>query len=403
MEKDSYFGSARMAGATRRATDFPIATYSLIVLNVVLFLGTLQGDRVDLASRYGLIADRLEFVSLFRHIFLHFDLAHLVINMAFLWLFGRKLERAVGAIQFLLFYIGSGFAASLLHVAITFAFLPSLLRTPVVGASGAVSGVLGMYAIKFRSERVSIGPLGVPAVLLLLVWFLVQAVLGIASLFTAALGPVDVRNIGYWLHIGGFVFGMTAAWVTTTHEDRARLAALAKGHDELRKRILIEVAQRFEALVAAHPEDAFGYGELGRVFALLREQPPSVSNYLKAAELYRNDGRRDEALTTLREALRFWPEPTLAHDTVFRLACCFEALGEYEESASRFAWLADATAGAPEAEKALLKLGQIELDRLHHPDRAAQALERLLREHPESRWADLADELLGRARSGQVK
>ncbi len=424
MNARGYTGPVQVAGATHQTQYYPIGTYSLVAMNLILFFfGAQLGDVTDLASRFGLTPAKFDFWALLTSIFLHFQPAHLMTNMLFLWLFGRKLERDVGPIQFLLFYIGSGFAASLLHMAIVFAFLPTnLANVPVVGASGAISGVLGMYAIRYRNDSISvpypsvsggghasqqhqivIAHFQLPSVILFLVWLSLQAVLGLAGILVPYVvgrpsGPFDLHGVGYWSHIGGFVFGMAAAWATSTHGSGEAKAGNDKQVDDLRKRTLAEIAERYNTLATAYPDDPFAHAELGRVRALLGDQAGSTAGYLKAIELYRDAGRRDEALCSVHEALRYWPETTLVPDVLFRLACHFESLGEYQQAANRFAWLAKVAEGSPEAEMSLLKLGQVQLDKLNHPARAAEALERLLSEHPKSRWADLARQILVRAR-----
>lgn len=273
-------------------------------------------------------------------------------------------------------------------------------NVPVVGASGAISGVLGMYAVQFRRDRLIVGRFQMPAVVLLLAWLLMQAALAVIGLFYSAIGPIDVRHVGYWSHIGGFVFGMTAAWVTSMREENGRVLT-GKQSRNLRRQTLLDVAHRFEGLAASDPGDPFAYSELGRVWSLLGDQASSIASYLGALELYRRQGRRAEALDSLREALHFWPETTLPKDTVFRFASYFEAFGEYEDAANHFAWLADVAQSTSEGEMSLLKLGQIELDRLNRPHRAIEALDRLLKSYPDSRWADLAQQLLDRAKDGR--
>lgn len=395
---------ASKAGTARQIRDFPIATYSLVAMNLVMFLGALSGDRIDLASRYGLIPDHFEFLRLFTSIFLHFDVVHLAVNVSFLWLFGRKVEKVMGPLEFLLFYIGAGFTASLLHMAIANAFLPAtLLRIPVIGASGAVAGILGMYTVRFSQEKISVRSIEVPSIYLLLTWLFIQASFGVIGILhpSGPLGPIDLHNVGYWAHIGGFVFGMTAAWVTVDRANGVKKNISPVEIDELRRKTILEIAEKLRVLRSADPTDPFVYGELGRVLALAGNQSASVENYLNAIELYRKEGRRDEALVCMKDALRFWPETMLPHDVVFRFACCLEGLGEAQEAAHRFSWLADSAQGKPEAEMSLVKLAQVQIDRLNRPDLAVEAVERLMKEYPESRWKDLARQILDRARSEQ--
>ncbi|MEN6520479.1 MAG: rhomboid family intramembrane serine protease [Armatimonadota bacterium] len=383
--------------ATGQAKTFPLATVSLVVLNIILYVGVLPGDHADLANRYGLIPERLEFMRLFTTIFLHFDLTHLIVNIFFLWLFGRKVERVTGPVIFLLLYIGSGFMASLLHVLITLAFLPSeLLSVPVVGASGAVAGVMGVYAIRFNQEKIKIYNADIPSLYLIFSWLVIQAGFGIAGMFTTNIGPIDVSSIGYWSHIGGFVFGMTAAWLTVFRDNHK---SPESSLEELRRKTLIDIAEQFRKLAGADPSDPFAYGELGRIRALLGDQIGSTASYLDAVELYRKKGQQDEALACLREALKFWPESALNPNTAFKFACSLESLGETKESSDMFDRLAVAAHGSSEAEMALVKLAQIQLDRFNQPEQAAQTIELLKNDYPNSRWMDVADRILNRAKS----
>lgn len=396
IEQNASTSSASFA-AGNQVRDFPLATYSLVALNIILYIGSIPGDKTDLAIRYGLIPERLEFLRLFTTFFLHFDAAHLVVNMLFLWLFGRKVEKAMGPVMFLLFYIGSGFIASLLHVLITAAFLsPELQSVPIVGASGAVAGVLGMYAIRFNRERIAIGSACVPAIYLLLFWFMIQVGFGILGIFVTSVGSIYINSIGYWSHIGGFVFGMTAAWVTIIGSNSQPQSKLRL--DELKRKTLIDVAEQFRSLNEADPSDPFAHAELGRVRALLGDQARSTANYMTAIGLYKKSGQKDEALACLKDALRFWPESTLAHDTVFRFACFYESLGASNEAADRFKWLSGAARGKPEAEMALIKLAQIQLGRFNQPEQAKETVELLMKEYPNSKWIDIAEQILSRTK-----
>jgi membrane associated rhomboid family serine protease len=400
MENKSYLGAVSTAGTTRQARDFPIATYSLVLLNLLLFIGALPGDRVDLANRYGLIPQRPEILQFFTTIFLHFDLVHLTVNVVFLWLFGRKVEKTIGPLVFLMFYIGSGFVASSLHWAIVGAFMsPAMSKVPVVGASGAIAGVLGMYAVRFGREKISIWHFEVPALYLLLTWLLIQATFGVAGIFSETLGPIDLHNIGYWSHIGGFIFGMTAAWATTRRDSAADESRTERKLRGLRKKTLLDVASRFQTLKDADPSDPFAYAELGRTYAFLTDQIRSTDYYLRATDLYRRAGKREDALACIWEALHFWPETVLTHEAMFRLACCLEMLGESQAAAGHFRRLADVAQGDPEGEMSLLKIAQIELDRLHHPAKAEEAIERMIKDYPNSQWMDIAEDILKRAHS----
>ena len=201
----------------------PFVTVSLIIVNVLVFLYQLSlGPRVGeaFAFTFGMIPARIPlafsagaqvtvgqaFFPLFTSIFLHGGFLHLAGNMWFLWVFGDNVEDRLGHARYLLFYLLCGLGAGLAH---TFVNLNSTI--PAVGASGAISGVLGAYLILFPGARVlTLIPLIVffftvelPAFILLLYWFLIQSLSGLSSL-----GGREGGGTAWWAHIGGFLLGI---------------------------------------------------------------------------------------------------------------------------------------------------------------------------------------------------
>lgn len=158
-------------------------------------------------------------MSLITCMFLHGGGLHLIGNMWFLWLFGNNVEDRLGAVRYLLLYLGGGLIASLSHWAVT----PHSL-IPVIGASGAVAAVLGAYAITWPRARVSvlavliifIRVIDVPAWFVLGIWFITQVLAGNASLGEASLG-----GVAWWAHVGGFLAGVALMPIlqTTTSAD----------------------------------------------------------------------------------------------------------------------------------------------------------------------------------------
>lgn len=206
---------------------FPLVTLLLIGANVAIFLIELSfpPERLQalferlalIPSRYaglspspaadgGMLLRLLPFVT---SMFLHGGWLHLIANMWSLWLFGDNVEDRMGRFRFLLFYLLSGFAAGLLHVAFS---LDS--SAPTVGASGAVAGVMGAYLFMFPTARiVTLVPIliiplfiNIPSVIFIGFWFISQLFSGIAS--TAGTGSQE--GIAWWAHVGGFAFGALA-------------------------------------------------------------------------------------------------------------------------------------------------------------------------------------------------
>lgn len=158
--------------------------------------------------RHGVVPDRLEYSSLATSMFLHGGWFHLISNMWFLWVYGRNVEDIMGSGRFFVFYVLCGLAAALIHV-----FFNPYSRTPTIGASGAIAGVMGAYLVKFPHARiVTLVPvlifvtmLELPAVLVLLMWLALQFVSGWGAI---AGTQVSSGGIAWFAHIGGFVAGI---------------------------------------------------------------------------------------------------------------------------------------------------------------------------------------------------
>ena len=191
---------------------FPIVTLGLIALNTFLFFlwCTPEENLVQNISTHALVPGQADWSNptwwsdVFTSMFMHGGLLHLAGNMIFLWIFGDNVEDKLGRIAFLLFYLACGVAADALYVAMS----PSS-DVPTLGASGAVSGVLGAYVIFFPMHRVRlllwvIIPIAVyriPAFFWIGFWFLQQVLL-------AQLG---VEGVAWYAHVGGFIAGFAVA------------------------------------------------------------------------------------------------------------------------------------------------------------------------------------------------
>jgi membrane associated rhomboid family serine protease len=147
----------------------------------------------------------LAFEPLFTSMFLHGGLMHLLGNMLFLYVFGDNVEDTFGHIPYLLFYVFCGLGSGLVHVIFN---LHSSL--PAIGASGAISGVMGAYAVLFPRAKVLmlffIILIPIPAVFVLGYWFVLQFLSGIGEL-----GAAETGGVAFWAHIGGFLTGVVVA------------------------------------------------------------------------------------------------------------------------------------------------------------------------------------------------
>ena len=199
---------------------FQYVTGALIIINVVVFLLTGAFDSEEtlwaIATGFGIVPVELihvvdpgtaynpipEPLTLITYQFLHGGWWHLISNMLFLWVFADNIEDAFGHFGFLIFYLLCGIAAGMLHT-----LMDPQSGAPLIGASGAVSGVLASYMLLYPKARVWILlflriPLPIPALWALGGWFALQLV-------SAFMGTEDSNTeVGWWAHIGGFLAGL---------------------------------------------------------------------------------------------------------------------------------------------------------------------------------------------------
>jgi membrane associated rhomboid family serine protease len=200
---------------------FQFVTLAIIVGNVVIFLmtGAFQSDLflANVATSFGVVPSDIthgipqspvpEPLTFVTYMFLHAGWMHLISNMLFLWVFADNVEDAFGYFAFTLFYLLCGIAGALAHVMMT----PNS-PAPLIGASGAVSGVIGAYVLLYPKARVWILlffriPLRISAIWVLGGWFLLQ----VFSVLTAE--TANEVQVAWWAHIGGFVAGLAITLV----------------------------------------------------------------------------------------------------------------------------------------------------------------------------------------------
>lgn len=195
-----------------RSRSFPVITVSLIVINSAAWIYSLiSGEKFNAFIRqFGLVPQNVfsNFYSIITHMFLHGSWFHIISNMWVLWIFGDNVEDAMGKLRFILFYFICGLGAALLQIIVSVVFGGSDI--PMVGASGAISGLLAAYMKFFPGARILslvffiffVSLVQVPAIIFIGFWFISQIINGILYLPFAGIG-----GVAWWAHIGGFVTG----------------------------------------------------------------------------------------------------------------------------------------------------------------------------------------------------
>ncbi len=202
-----------------RSRRFPVVSVAFILLNVVIFVFELSLDQARLSGlfyNFGVVPRRIfglvageggvlaAIIPLFTSMFLHGGVVHLLGNMLYLWIFGDNVEDRLGRGKFIFLYFLTGLAGALAQV-----LANPVAAEPIIGASGAVAGVLGAYFVTYPRARVlTLVPIlffftfiEIPAFVFLIIWFLTQWLSGFLTLGAAG------NMVAWWAHIGGFAAG----------------------------------------------------------------------------------------------------------------------------------------------------------------------------------------------------
>lgn len=191
-------------------SKIPVTNYTILALNIgIFFVFYFSYDYEKIVQQFGLIPLSSQPITFVTSMFLHGGILHLFGNMLYLWICGDNVEDRLGHFGFLLLYLASGIAASLTHIQMT-----SMSEVPCIGASGAISGILGAYVALFPKNKIKfwylfwfylffrMGTFTLASIWAISLWFLEQLLLGYFS---------HTVGVAYWAHIGGFVFGLVIA------------------------------------------------------------------------------------------------------------------------------------------------------------------------------------------------
>jgi membrane associated rhomboid family serine protease len=364
----------------------PLATLSLLGVNTVITLWL--SAHAESVEAWGFTPAHPSLASALTSLFVHAGWLHWLKNALFLGLFGVYVERALGAWRWLALYLASGLGAIGVHWAMSLTIQPSLYREGLVGASGAISGLVGYFALRFYRRRVRLvwsSPtrwgLSVPMWVGVLAWVLLQ---GAGAILEA--GQPMPSAVGYWAHLGGFATGLTLALLW---------GAGAQGEQEH----LLECAER-----------ALQQGAAGDTLRYLQQLPATDApriRYLQGAA-WAILGDPDEAAPLLRDALHGalqrgdYAQAADAADLLCELDCLhaldaptlqtlLRTAERRQERARALRWLETLTRrpDLPDRPEWLLMHARL-LQQQGQPDAANAMLQRLIADHPDSLQAALA-------------
>jgi membrane associated rhomboid family serine protease len=281
-------------GSDHERDRVPAVTLGLIGFNTAVFtlcwaLGPSGAE--DVYRRFGYTVASPGPVQVFSHLFLHGSLLHLAGNMVFLWAFGADLEDALGWKRFLSLYLLAGLAAVLSHDAFVRLFQDATAaKEPAIGASGAISGLIGFHVLRFYRFRLRVyyfiylfvflrqGVGWVSSVLFVALWFIVQLTASISSTRAAYV------EVAYWAHAGGFLCGIGVALATRQLRLGASERWLSLGREQFRSGPWWQALEAYQHLARLEPSSALPLAEQARCWEVI--------------------GRRGDAQALFREAIR---------------------------------------------------------------------------------------------------
>ena len=338
---------------------------------------------------YGYIPADPSLLALFTCMFLHAGWMHLLGNMLFLWLVGGSLEDRWGRVCFSVFYIASGVVAALIHGAM----IPQS-HVPMVGASGAIAGLMGAFLVRLAATRIRFfywfiifrGTFTMPAYVALPFWLLQQF-----SMARSGAGG----GMAVWAHIGGFLFGAAIAlviWLSgfeakilapavakktswnASEQLTAALGMLDGGNVDGSIHNLVALLTKSPNNIEARATLVGAFAKKGDTASAGRESGRLVSAYLAARDM-------EGALAALEEHRRAYPDVAPSMRSLLALAAYREKQEQYAEAADLYQRAIQAWPDDPLGPKALISYGRLILNVFHEPDAALELLEQA-RAHP---------------------
>lgn len=374
-------------GTERQLRGFPWATVGLIVVNSYVYFALQSGPG---ASNFPLIWVGFQWWMPVTYMFAHSGLSHLLGNMLILWVFGPHAEDALGSGRFLLLYFSAGFASAGLHVLASALLYPEDLMVGLLGASGAIMGVVALFVLRFHGVRVRF-----------FFWFILPAVfylralwVGIAYLLwdlgwaLATIGSEGIGGVAHWAHLGGFAAGALWAWGLRLPEEGTHEVKQREARALMASGAISSAAELLEQRIAARPGDLELHADAAQCCELLRgASERALAHWNEHLRLLLLAGRVEEALERFRDlAARYQP-----HDfdpaVLLRVGAAAEGRGLDDLALAAWVGVAQAHPESGQAPTAALRAARLLLRR-GRADRAREVLAQIT-----CRWPDAEEAL----------
>ncbi len=346
-------------------------------------------------ASYGLWGSHPTLEAMFTHMFVHGGLLHLAGNMLFLWIFGSLIEDVLRPWGLAALYFGGGLMAAATHVFVS-AAVGHDLNVPLVGASGSVAAVMGLFMLRFHRTKVRI----VMGFLLIFWWrFWVRAVWALAywiglEVIDGVLSNMDTEGSGtaHWAHIGGFAAGAIVAPFIggLTQAQKEYITDDPQTNVEYVRRG--EIVSAEEKTLAADPTNAYQMRRLARAYREAGEYEDATATYLRSIHRFASRNMLEQAAEVYLELMEHNDAAEIPPEVLLKLAQHLE-----EHHLAMAVWTYQALTvrhpTRPEAELALLRLAVLYKETLLQPEQAARCLQEFFHRYPQSEWIPQAQSL----------
>lgn len=396
-----------------RPFKLPVVTISLIVINVIVYALSVPFIP-QVWEQFGFRADAAGFYTWFTSMFLHGDaIGHLGGNMYFLWLFGSVVEDAIGRLRYILLYVAGGLAAALINSIVGVVWTPEGHGIPLIGASGAIAAVIGVFAVRLYRHKVKIfylifvkpGTFELSSLVAVGLWMAREVFDGVASILV---GGSSVAN---WAHVGGAIFGGLTALLLGLAGDADVEFLTEEAEAYASTGVPAVAASRYSQLLAADPNNpqlllerartslaaANGNGGYSAITAPAAGGPSSAptaaEDIAKCFELLTRSGRSSEIPVAYEQLLPMLGATSLPAKALLAAGSACETARRLDLAAKAYWDLVQGHPQTRDAEKALFRLPHVYLA-AGMPGQAAQVWQSFVATYPASEWIPFADRAL---------
>ncbi|MFQ5511301.1 MAG: rhomboid family intramembrane serine protease [Candidatus Krumholzibacteriia bacterium] len=331
--------------------------------------------------------------------FLHLGYAHLVGNLLYLTFFGRYVEDRMGPVLFTVVFLTSAAIGNYWQGAFNTRFFGDPY-TGIIGASGAISGLLGAFTVRFIRSKLVVaywvffplqaytraGRAEIPSVLAIGLWFIMQTARGLAQL------DGTPAQVAYVSHVAGFAWGGLVAAAFGQYREGSIEAFLERGHRYLRDGKPYAAQGAYISYLTHQPHDAQAYASLARAMILTGTREGASKNYRRACELLIDQGQRGETESVYVEALRGDERFTLSSEYHLNLAFGLERNLKPQVAVKAYENFGRDYPLHNEAAFALLRAAGLYRHTLANVRRARMFYRKIVDAYPEDRWVDFARE-----------